>query len=55
MLFWREDAVEVCWSFLTPVLEECETCSNRAQMLLPYEAGSRGPDAVRNLRRTLQP
>jgi glucose-6-phosphate 1-dehydrogenase len=49
MLFWREDAVELCWSFLTPILEMCETCSNRAQMLLPYVAGSWGPDAVKEL------
>jgi len=43
MLFWRQDGVELCWSFLTPILEECETCRNRAQMLLPYESGSWGP------------
>jgi len=49
MLFWRQDGVELCWSFLTPILEECETCSNRAKMLLPYEAGTWGPDAARNL------
>jgi glucose-6-phosphate 1-dehydrogenase len=50
MLFWRQDGVELCWSFLTPILEECETCGNREQMLLTYEAGSRGPEAVENLR-----
>jgi glucose-6-phosphate 1-dehydrogenase len=50
MLFWRQDGVELCWSFLTPILEECETCANREQMLLSYEAGSWGPDAVENLR-----
>jgi glucose-6-phosphate 1-dehydrogenase len=49
-LFWRQDGVELCWSFLTPILEGCETCGNRAEMLLPYEAGSWGPDAVKNLR-----
>ena len=43
-LFWRQDGVELCWGFLTPVLEECEACGDRAQMLLPYEAGSMGPD-----------
>jgi glucose-6-phosphate 1-dehydrogenase len=50
MLFWRQDGVELCWSFLTPILAECETCSNRAEMLMPYEAGSPGPDAARKLR-----
>jgi len=43
MLFWRQDGVELCWSFLTPILDECESCSNRQEMLLTYEAGSWGP------------
>ncbi|MEJ2025809.1 MAG: hypothetical protein P8Y00_12520 [Deltaproteobacteria bacterium] len=43
MLFWRQDGVELCWSFLTPVLEACETCGDRAERLLFYEAGSWGP------------
>jgi len=43
MLFWRQDSVEHSWSFLTPILDECENCSNRAEMLHVYEAGSRGP------------
>jgi glucose-6-phosphate 1-dehydrogenase len=49
MLFWRQDGVELCWSFLSPILEECETCGNRAEMLLPYEAGSWGPDVGKKL------
>jgi len=44
MLFWRQDGVEQCWSFLTPVLEACETCNDRAQRLNFYPAGSWGPD-----------
>lgn len=51
-LFWRQDGVELCWSFLTPILEECETCSGRAEMLLPYEPGSWGPDAVKKIMKT---
>ncbi len=43
MLFWRQDGVELCWSFLTPILRECESCKDRADMLQFYEAGSRGP------------
>lgn len=43
MLFWRQDAVEKCWAFLTPILIECETCGGREQMLHPYEAGTWGP------------
>jgi len=43
MLFWRQDGVELCWSFLTPILRGCETCGDRSEMLLPYESGSWGP------------
>ncbi len=49
MLFWRQDAVELCWSFLTPVLETCESCSERAQHLHFYEAGTWGPAAAAEL------
>lgn len=50
MLFWRQDGVELCWSFLTPILEKCETCGNRAEMLKFYPAGSQGPEALSRLR-----
>jgi glucose-6-phosphate 1-dehydrogenase len=43
MLFWRQDAVEQCWAFLTPILTECEICENRSQMLRIYPSGSWGP------------
>jgi glucose-6-phosphate 1-dehydrogenase len=49
MLFWRQDSVERCWSFLTPILNVCETCGNREQMLHFYEAGSMGPQAAQKL------
>ena len=49
MLFWRQDAVELCWSFLTPILKECETCGDQAGLLLEYEAGSWGPTVAREL------
>mgnify|MGYP001829241594 CR=1 FL=1 len=49
MLFWRQDSVERCWSFLTPILNECETCGNREQMLHFYESGSMGPRAAQKL------
>jgi glucose-6-phosphate 1-dehydrogenase len=44
-LFWRQDAVELCWSFLDPILDECETCEAADQRVMPYEAGSWGPKA----------
>lgn len=43
MLFWRQDAVELCWSFLTPILSACETCSDPNALLQFYESGSWGP------------
>jgi glucose-6-phosphate 1-dehydrogenase len=47
MLFWREDAVELCWAFVDPILEDCETCADRGKRLLSYESGSWGPDAAK--------
>ena len=55
VLFWRQDGVELCWSFLTPILEECETCGGRSEMLLPYNSGSWGPQSVEILKRNLNP
>jgi glucose-6-phosphate 1-dehydrogenase len=49
MLFWRQDGVELCWGFLTPILSECEACADREQMLHFYEAGSWGPQDARKL------
>ena len=49
MLFWRQDGVELCWSFLTPILRQCESCGDRAESLLPYDAGTQGPMAAREL------
>lgn len=48
-LFWRQDGVELCWSFLTPVLETCETCGDRVKSLVPYNAGTWGPKAFNDL------
>jgi glucose-6-phosphate 1-dehydrogenase len=44
MLFWRQDGVELSWSFLSPILERCEECESRSEMLHFYEAGSMGPE-----------
>jgi glucose-6-phosphate 1-dehydrogenase len=49
MLFWRQDGVELCWSFLTPILDKCETCGDRGEMLFPYESGTWGPETTKNL------
>jgi glucose-6-phosphate 1-dehydrogenase len=43
MLFWRQDGVELSWSYLTPILHECETCANPEARIHPYRAGSWGP------------
>lgn len=45
MLFWRQDAVELSWAFLSPILEKCEACGDRERMLFPYPSGSWGPMA----------
>ena len=49
MLFWRQDGVERSWAFLTPILNECETCDDRADLLHFYVAGSMGPKAIETL------
>jgi glucose-6-phosphate 1-dehydrogenase len=50
MLFWRQDGVELCWSFLTPILRVCEECAEKADILLPYRAGTWGPEAIEKLK-----
>ena len=52
MLFWRQDGVELCWSFLTPILRECESCGDRSEMLLSYASGTWGPEAVEELKKS---
>ena len=49
MLFWRQDAVERSWSFLTAILDRCEGCGDQRQMLHFYPAGSKGPAAAEKL------
>jgi glucose-6-phosphate 1-dehydrogenase len=49
MLFWRQDAVELCWSFLEPVLNRCETCGDRAGRLKTYASGSWGPEEIKKI------
>ncbi len=46
-LFWRQDGVELSWSFLTPILSACEQCGEQADLLQQYAAGSWGPEAAR--------
>ncbi len=49
MLFWRQDGVEICWAFLTPILEKCETCGDRSDRLLSYDSGTWGPRPARQI------
>ncbi len=54
IFFWRQDGVEEAWQFLAPLIDVCENCTDRANKLLPYEAGSWGPEpAAEWLRRLL--
>ncbi|MGD8472433.1 MAG: glucose-6-phosphate dehydrogenase [Desulfobacteraceae bacterium] len=50
MLFWRQDGVELCWKFLMPILNRCETCGDQADLLDFYEAGSKGPKAAEGIK-----
>ncbi|MBN1841472.1 MAG: hypothetical protein JW883_04210 [Deltaproteobacteria bacterium] len=43
MLFVRQDGVEQCWAFLSPILDACERCKDREQKLRFYNAGTWGP------------
>jgi glucose-6-phosphate 1-dehydrogenase len=43
MLFVRQDGVEQCWAFLSPLLDSCERCTDREKSLHFYEAGTWGP------------
>jgi len=47
-LFWRQDAVELCWGFLTPILEECD-CPERKKQIHLYHAGTNGPQQAEDL------
>jgi len=49
MLFWSQDAVELCWGFLTPVLDMCERCESPREHLRIYPAGGWGPTEVQDL------
>ncbi|MFW6126769.1 MAG: glucose-6-phosphate dehydrogenase [Thermodesulfobacteriota bacterium] len=49
MLFWRQDGAEMSWSFLGPLIEECESCANPKELIHPYKAGSWGPEAAQPL------
>jgi glucose-6-phosphate 1-dehydrogenase len=49
MLFWRQDGVELCWKFLTPILNRCETCDDQAELLHFYESGTKGPKAIEQI------
>lgn len=47
-LFWRQDAVEICWAFLTPILMECD-CPEKAERLYLYRSGTWGPQQATRL------
>ncbi len=51
MLFLRQDSVELCWAFLTPILNACETCSDRSETLLFYKSGALDAEGVEKLKR----
>lgn len=50
MLCLRQDAEELCWSFLTPLIEDCEQCIRTERILHLYPSGSRGPAEAERIR-----
>jgi glucose-6-phosphate 1-dehydrogenase len=50
-LFWRQDGVEQTWGYLTPILEICEECGDKAEHLHGYPAGSWGPEKAKDIMR----
>lgn len=53
MLFWRQDGIHLSWSFLTPVLQECDRCEILDRNLNFYPAGTWGPEPALNTMRLL--
>jgi glucose-6-phosphate 1-dehydrogenase len=54
MLFWRQDGVELCWSFFSPLIEECETCAFLEKLIHPYPAGTWGPPEAQEMMRQVK-
>ncbi len=54
MLFWRQDGVEMCWSYFSPLIEECETCAFLERLIHPHPSGTWGPEAAERLMRELR-
>ena len=48
-LFWRQDSVDLCWEFLTPILMECDCPDDPSGRLHLYKSGSDGPRAAHRL------
>lgn len=47
MLFLRQDSEDLCWTFLTPLIRDCERCTREGGMLRFYPAGTWGPEKNR--------
>ena len=50
MLSLRQDSEELCWAFLTPLIEDCEQCMRTERILHFYPAGSSGPVEAEKIR-----
>jgi glucose-6-phosphate 1-dehydrogenase len=48
-LFLRQDAVELSWGFLTPILDMCASCRDLDKRLLFYPAGGWGPEQAKTV------
>ncbi len=49
MLYIRQDSEELCWGFLTPIIEEWEQFQSSKKLLHFYPAGTWGPDETNSV------
>jgi len=49
MLALRHDSEELCWSFLTPLIDDCERCIQKDRILQFYPGGSSGPETTERM------
>lgn len=52
MLALRQDSEELCWSFLTPLIDDCERCIQKDRILQFYPSGSNGPETAERMCRS---
>ena len=54
MLFWHREGVDLAWSFIEPILQRCEACERKDEILHRYEPGSWGPPEAQELKEQME-